>query len=111
MVTLPVVVIVITIVTKETVDYHLCLQNTKIRLLLPEELIQELFNLLMKNLPLNSLLNPANTLKALTVTNHVIFANYVILGLIHNVQNAHPNVLMELTNGNHLANLVKINAK
>ena len=43
MVTLPAVV-VITIVTKETVDYHLCLQNTKIMLLLPEELIQELFN-------------------------------------------------------------------
>ena len=42
MVTLPVVVI--TIVTKETVDYHLCLQNTEIMLLLPEELIQELFN-------------------------------------------------------------------
>ena len=37
-------VVVITIVTKETVDYHLCLQNTKIMLLLPEELIQELFN-------------------------------------------------------------------
>jgi len=65
----------------------------------------------MKNLPLNSLLNPANTLKALTVTNHVIFANFVILGLIHNVQNAHPNVLMELTNVNHLVKLVKINAK
>ena len=65
----------------------------------------------MKNLPLNSLLNPANILKALTVTNHVIFANYVILGLIHNVQNAHPNVLMELTNVNHLAKLDKINAK
>ena len=64
----------------------------------------------MKKLPLNSLLKLANILKALTVTNHVIFANYVILGLIHNVQNVHPNVLMELTNVNHLAKLVKINA-
>ena len=37
-------VVVVTIDTKETVDYHLCLQNTKIMFLLPEELIQELFN-------------------------------------------------------------------
>jgi hypothetical protein len=103
-------VVVITIVTKETVDYHLCLQNTEIVLLLPEELIQELFNLLMKNLPPNLLSNLANILKVLTVTNHVIFANYVILGLVLNVQNAQPNALMELTNVNHLAKLVKINA-
>ena len=64
----------------------------------------------MKNLPLNSLLNPANILKALTVTNHVIFANYVILGLVLNVQNAQPNALMELPNVKQLAKLVKINA-
>ena len=65
----------------------------------------------MKNLLLNLLSNLANILKVLTVINHVIFANYVILGLIHNVPNAHPNVLMELTNVNHLAKLDKINAK
>merc|ERR550532_2652993 len=74
-------------------------------LLLPEELIQELFNLLMKNLPLNSLLNLANILKPLTVTNHVIFANYVILDLVHNVRNVQANVLMELTNVKQLAKL------
>ena len=65
----------------------------------------------MKKLPLTLLSNLANILKVLTVTNHVIFANYVILGLVLNVQNAQPNALMELTNVNHLAKLVKINAK
>ena len=42
MVTLPAVAI--TIVTEKIVDYRLFLQNTEILFLLPEELIQELFN-------------------------------------------------------------------
>ena len=49
----------------------------------------------MKKLPLNSPLKLANILKALTVTNHAIFANYAILGQVHNVQNVQANALME----------------
>ena len=49
----------------------------------------------MKKLPLNSLLKLANILKALTVTNHAIFAHYAILGQVHNVQNVQANALTE----------------
>ena len=46
----------------------------------------------------------------LTVMKHVIFANYVILRLVHNVQNVQNNALMEFLIAKQLARLAKTNA-